>query len=159
VTIKDPDIFRIVERIGDHYQNNVSNRFIRKALVVLDLQQSDWDRLENLTSKSQYYRQQGFQFDELYEMVIACAHFISHARSQMLPNLKAILAQGSTEQEKILREMAARNFPVNLAILSDLINELYLKTAGLDKAAHGKGQPVYEKIPELKELGHYLVNQ
>jgi hypothetical protein len=159
VAIKDPDIFRIVEKIGDHYQNNVSNRFIRKALVVLELQQSEWDRLENLTNKSQYYKQQGFAFDELYEMVIAAAHFVHQARTVMLPNLKAILAQGSTEQEKVLREMAAQNFPVNLGILSDLINELYLKTASLDKAGHVKGRPVYERIPELKELGRYLVNQ
>jgi hypothetical protein len=158
VAVKDPDIFRIVEKIGDHFQNNISNRFIRKALVVIELPQAEWDRLENLTNKSSFYKQQGFQFDELYEMVIAAAHFIHQARTKMLPNLKAILAQGSTEQEKILREMAAQNFPVNLAVLSDLINELYMKATGLDKAVHVKTRPVYERIPELKELGGYLVN-
>ena len=155
--IKDPDIFRIIEKIGDHYQNNVSNRFIRKALVVLELQQSEWDRLDNLTSKTEYYKQQGFQFDELYDMVIASAHFIHQARTKMVPNLKGILAQGSNDQEKVLRDMAAQNFPVNLAIFSDLVNELYMKTMLLDKAAHEKTKPVYEKIPELKELGKYLV--
>jgi hypothetical protein len=159
VAIKDPDIFRIVERIGDHFQNNISNRFIRKALVILELQQSEWDRLENLTSKSEFYKQQGFQFDELYEMVLASAHFIYQARMKMLPNLKAILAQGGTEQDKVLREMAAQNFPVNLAILSDLINELYMKATTLDRAAHEKKRPVYERIPELKDLGKFLVNQ
>src|SRR5271157_4869208 len=87
VPIKDPDIFRIIEKIGDHFQNNVSNRFIRKALVVLELQQSEWDRLDNLTSKTEYYKQQGFQFDELYDMVIASAHFIHQARTKMVPNL------------------------------------------------------------------------
>jgi hypothetical protein len=159
LAIKDPDIFRIVEKIGDHFLNNISNRFIRKALVVIEMPQAEWDRLENLTSKSSYYKQQGFQFDELYEMVIAAAHFIYQARTKMVPNLKTILAQGSTEQEKVLREMAAQNFPVNLSILCDLINELYQKAAGLDKAAHVKNRPVYERIPELKELGKYLVNQ
>jgi hypothetical protein len=159
VTIKDPDVFRIVEKIGEHFQNNVSNRFIRKALVMLELQQSEWDRLENLTIKSEYYLQNGFQFDELYEMVLASAHFIHEARLKMLPNLKAILAQGSTDQERVLRDMAAQNFPVNLAILSDLINELYLKVTELDRAAHEKKRPVYERIAELKDLGRLLVNQ
>jgi hypothetical protein len=158
VPIKDPDIFRIIEKIGDHFQNNVSNRFIKKALVVLDLQQSEWDRLDNLTSKTEYYKQQGFQFDELYDMVIASAHFIHQARTKMLPNLRGILAQGSTDRDKVLRDMAAQNFPVNLAIFSDLVNELYMKTTLLDKAAHENKTPVYEKIPELKELGKYLVN-
>jgi hypothetical protein len=157
VAVKDPDVFRIIEKIGDHYLNNVSNRFVRKALVILELQQSEWDRLENLTGKTEYYRQQGFQFDELYEMVLAAAHFIHQARTKMLPNIKTMLAQGGTEQDRILRDMAAQNFPVNLAILSDLINELFMKTTSLDRAAHEKKRPVYERIPELKEIGKYLV--
>ncbi len=159
MTIKDPDVFRIVEKIGEHFLNNVSNRFIRKALVVLELQQAEWDRLENLTNKSEYYLQQGFQFDELYEMVLAAAHFIHEARAKLVPNLRAMLAQGSTDQERVLRDMAAQNFPVNLAILSDLINELYLKVTALDRAAHDKKRPVYERITELKDLGRLLVNQ
>ena len=53
--------------------------------------------------------------------------------------------------------MAAQNFPVNLAILSDLVNELYMKTTSIDRAAHEKKRPVYERIPELKDLGRYLV--
>ena len=157
--IKDPDIFRIIEKIGDHYKNNVSNRFIRKALVVLELAQSEWDRLDNLTTKTEYYKQQGFQYDELYEMVLAAAHFIHEARLKMVPNLKGMLARGGTEQDRVLRDMAAQNFPVNLAILSDLVNELYLKTTSLDRAEHEKKRPVYERIPELKELGKFLVNQ
>jgi len=158
VAIKDPDVFRLIEKIGDHYQNNVSNRFIRKALVVLELQQSEWDRLDNLTTKAEYYKQQGFQFDELYEMILASAHFVHQARMKLLPNLKGMIAQGGTEQDRVLRDMAAQNFPVNLEILSDLINELYMKVAGIDKASHDKKRPVYERIPELKDLGKYLVN-
>jgi len=159
VPVKDPDIFRIVEKIGDHFLNNVSNRFIRKALMILELQQAEWDRLENLTAKSEYYKQQGFQFDELYEMVLAAARFIYQARMKMLPNIRGMLAQGSTEQDRVLRDMAAQNFGVNLEILSDLINELYMKTTNLDRAAHEKKRPVYERIPELKDLGKLLVNE
>ncbi len=158
MTIKDPDIFRIIEKIGDHYHNNVANRFVRKALVMLELPQSEWDRLENLTAKTEYYKQQGFQFDELYDMVLASAHFIHQARTKMVPNLKGILSQGSTDADRVLREMAAQNFPVNLAIFSDLVNELYMKTTGLDRAAHENKKPVYEKIPELKDLGRLLVS-
>jgi len=159
VSVKDPDIFRIVEKVGDHFLNNVSNRFIRKALMVLDLQQAEWDRLENLTAKSEYYKQQGFQFDELYEMILAAAHLIHEARVKMLPNIRGMLGAGSTDQERVLRDMAAQNFGVNLKILADLVNELYMKTTALDKAAHDKKRPVFERIPELKELGTLLVSE
>ena len=159
VAIKDPDIFRIIEKVGDHFLNNVSNRFVRKALVVLDLPQAEWDRLENLTNKTEYYNQNGFSYDELYEMVLAAAHFLAQARQKMVPNIKGMLAQAGTEKDKVLREMAAQNFPVNLAILSDLINELYMRTTELDRAEHEKKRPVYERIPELKDIGKLLVNE
>ena len=157
--LKDPDVYRIVEKIGDHFTSNVSNRFIRKALVVLELAQAEWDRLENLTSKTDYYKQQGFTFDELYEMVLAAAHFIHEARQKLLANIRGMLAHGATEQDRVLRDMAAQNFGVNLAIFSDLVNELYLKTTALDRAAHEKKRPVYERIPELKDIGKLLVNE
>ncbi len=156
--IKDPDIFRIIEKIGDHFQNNVSNRFTRKILLVLELQQAEWDRLENLTAKTDYYKQQGFQFDELYEMVLSAAHFIHEARIKLVPNIRSMLAVGGTEQDRVLRDMAAQNFSVNLAILSDLINELYMRTTNIDRASHEKKRPVYERIPELKDLGRLLVS-
>lgn len=166
MAVKDPEIYKIVEKIGDHYTTNVNNRFIRKALVTLDLPQSEWEKLDGLTSKSDYFKGQGFQFDELYEMILAAAHFIYKARQNILPNIKSMVGSnplhsskggGGSEQDKILRDMAARNFPVNLQILTDLVNELYVKATHLDKQAHEKKTPVYEKIPELKELGHYLV--
>jgi hypothetical protein len=167
MAVKDPDVFKIVEKIGDHYHTNVNNRFVRKAIMVLELPQSEWDRLDNLTTKSDYYKAQGFQFDELYEMVLAAAHFVYQARQKIVPNIRSMLAQashasakgaGSAEQDRVLRDMAARNFPVNLEILSDLVNELYVKTTNLDKQAHDRKPPVFEKIPELKELGRYLIS-
>ena len=167
MAIKDPDIFRLIEKISEHYQNNISNRFVRKALMILDLQQSQWEKIENLTGKSDYYKTQGFQFDELYEMILAAANFIYQARLRIVPNARAVIAQGGEsfmakkqgppDQDRILRDMAAQNFPVNLGIFSDLINELYMKTTGLDRIAHEKQKPVYERIPELKDLGRYLV--
>ena len=168
--IKDPDIFKIVEQISEHYQKNISNRFVRKALMMLDLQPSEWERLEGLTEGLEYHRAQGYQFDEIYEMILAAGHFLFEARQKILPNLRGMVSAttgGETlsgrklptgDQERVLRDMALQNFPVNLGILNDLVNELYVKTTELDRAAAGKRRPVFERIPELKELGRYLVS-
>ncbi len=165
MAVKDPDIFKIVEKIGDHYHTNLNNRFVRKAIMIVELPQSEWDRLDNLTTKSDYYKAQGFQFDELYEMILAAAHFIYQARQKVVPSIRTLVVQpgstgkgGISEQDKVLRDMAARNFPVNLEILSDLVNELYVKTASLDRQAHDRKPATFEKIPELKELGRYLIS-
>jgi len=165
MAIKVPDIYSIIEKIGDHYQKNINNHFMRKALLLLELPQSEWNRLDGLTAKSDYNKAQGFQLYELYEMVLAVAHFIYQARQKLIPNLKALIApqkvarrsEGPSDKEVILRDMAFRNFPVNLGILSDLINELYLMTTSQDRQMHDKKPPIYEQIPELKELGRYLI--
>ena len=168
--IKDPDIFKIVEQISEHYQKNISNRFVRKALMMLDLQPSEWERLEGLTEGLEYHRAQGYQFDEIYEMVLAAGHFLYEARQRVLPNLRGMISAttgGDTlsgrrlpsgDQERVLRDMAMKTFPVNLGVLNDLVNELYVKTTGLDRETAGKRKPVYERIPELKDLGRYLVS-
>jgi hypothetical protein len=170
VPIKDPDVFKIVERISAHYQKNIANRFVRKALMVLDLQPSEWERLEGLTEGLEYHRAQGYQFDEIYEMILAAGHFLYEARQRILPNLRGMVSAttgGDTlsgrrlpsgDQERVLRDMAMQTFPVNLGVLNDLVNELYMKTTELDRAAAGKRRPVFERIPELKELGRYLVS-
>jgi hypothetical protein len=91
-------------------------------------------------------------------MVLAAAHFIHQARQKLLPNIRGMLAHGSTEQDRVLRDMAAQNFPVNLGILADLVNELYMRTTALDKDAHETKRPIYERITELKDLGRFLVS-
>lgn len=168
--IKDPDVFKIVEQISEHYQKNISNRFVRKALMVLDLQPSEWERLEGLTEGLEYHRAQGYQFDEIYEMILAAGHFLAEARQKIIPHLRGMVSAATSgetlsgrkpptgDQERVLRDMALQNFPVNLGILNDLVNELYVKTAALDRQAAGKRRPVYERITELKELGRYLVS-
>jgi len=167
VSIKNPDIFKSLESIGDHFNKNISNRFIRKILLQLDIPHADWDKLENITSKSDYYKIQGIQFDEIYEFILAAARFIYKARVNIIPNIRGMLSigsglqrgakGGSGDQERILRDMAAQNFPVNLGVFSDMVNELYLKTTNLDRQENAKKKPVYERIPELKDIGRYLV--
>ena len=166
--VKDAEILKIVQKIADHFQNNVNNRFVRRAVMIVELPQSRLDTLENLATQTEYRKQQGFQFDELYELILSAAHFLFQARTRVVPNLKSLLAQGTEtpfsrpksggfDQERTLRDMAARNFPVNLGILTDLVNELYVKTVTLDREQHKKTKPVCDSLPELKELGRLLV--
>ena len=52
--------------------------------------------------------------------------------------------------------MAINNFPANLGVFADLVNELYVRAVALDRAEHPKEKPVFEHLPELKELGKLL---
>jgi hypothetical protein len=168
MSVKEPEIFKIIDKIKEHFNTNIVNRFVRKALLTMQVTKSTWDILDTLKEKADYHKIQGYQFDELYDIIIAAATFIYHARKEVMPNLKSRLIGGpktvfSKEKsgqadDRVLTEMAINNFPVNLKIFSDMINMLYMKTVEIDKNEN-KQRPVYERIPELKQLGEFLVDK
>jgi len=166
MSIRDEQLFKIIEKLRNHYHNNLTNRFIRKALLLMKVPTGTWDSLGRLTEKSDYYKIQGYQYKELYEQIYAAATFVHHAKIEVMPRLKSLLSEGTSTvfsreksdagKDKVLLEMAIANFPANLGVFSDLVNELYVRAVELDRAEHPKGKPVYEHMPELKELGRLL---
>ena len=165
--IKDEEILELIDKIKDHYHNNINNRFIRKALMFIKIPREDWEALERFTEKTDYYKIQGYRYKELYEQIHGAASFISHAKTEVLPQIKTLLAAGSdtmlsrksgnTDSDRILREMAINNFSANLGIFADMLNELYIKTVHIDKEDHKGSKPIYERMPELREIGQFLV--
>lgn len=160
--VKNPEILSLVETIGEHYRSNIANRFIRKALHSLTLEAGQWELIEGLTEKSEEFRYQGYHLDELYRQVLALAKLVHVARRDILPNLR-YLAQaapqaGRSDADKVYREMAVMNFGANLKILADQVNMLYFKTVQIDKQ-NSPTDPVYARLPELQEIGRYLVEQ
>jgi len=167
MSIHDERVFKTIEKIRNHYQNNINNRFVRKALLMMKVPRGTWDNLARLTEKSDLYKIQGYPFNELYEQIHAAATFVHQARIDVLPRLRSLLAGGpdtilgrkkaDDSQDPVLLQMAIENFPANLGLFSDLINELYLLAVELDKEEHVGKKPVYERMVELKELGKLLI--
>ena len=151
--IKDTEIVRIIGQIGEHYQNNISNRFIRPVLLQLQIDKNTWDLIEILTEKMELFRYQGFHLDDLYRQIAACARFIEVARNG---NIKNRLSAFPSGPEKILREMAANNFSSNLKVFSDLLNELYQTLVQIDKNNSGRNPPVYTQVSELFSVDRIL---
>jgi len=167
--VKDGKVYELIDKIKTHYTNNIYNRYMRKALITMQIPQSTWDLIDSMSERAEFYKVQGYQFDELYERIIAAAQFIFHARKEVMPNMRHLLSGGAdtfftrsageSGADRVLAEMALKNFPVNIKIFSDLVNELYFHVVELDRAAHKNKQPIFEKIPELKNLGQYLVTE
>lgn len=160
--LKNPEIFSAIESIGEHYRTNIANRFTRRAISAMSLDQGTWSLIEELTEKVENYRYQGYHLDELYSQVLAMARFIYQARREVAPNLRYTASSGTymgatSNTDKVFRDMAVNNFLPNLKILADKVNELYVKVAAIDKAAAGQKAPVYSQLAELHEIGRYLV--
>ena len=164
--VTDADLFGIINRLGDHYKTNIYNRYLRKALMNLQVDRTSWEYIEDLIEISDYRKIQGFTFHELYERILSIALFTAEAREKIAPNIKNIVGtgyetvfskEGSSDRDNILRNMAVNNFSANLGVLSDMIHELYLKTIDLDKKGHKNKRPVYTRLPELEKLGKLLI--
>jgi len=158
--IKNPEIFAALEGIGEHFRSNISNRFTRRGISSMVLDASTWSQIEEMTEKVENYRYQGYHFDELYGQILAMSRFVYHARHDLLPNIRALASGGNDRiggSDKVFRDMAIANFGPNLKILADKVNDLYFKVAAIDKESAGPKSPVFSQIPELKEIGRYLV--
>jgi hypothetical protein len=164
-SVRNEEIFKIVEKIRDHYHTNLNNRYVRKALLLMKVPRGTWDAIARLTEKIDFYKIQGYPYKELYEQIHAAATFVHHAKLEVTPRLRELLSGGTGTvfsrekggEDKVLLEMAINNFPANLGVFSDLINSLYVKAVEQDKADHPDVRPVYERMPELKEIGRLLV--
>jgi hypothetical protein len=150
--IKDAQVLRLIEQIGEHYRTNISNRFLRPILLTIPLDKTTWDQVELLTEKMEIFQYQGFHFDELYTQIIACTRFVEAARSNLLPTLRNKISSVPGSQDKILREMAASNFVSNLQVFADLLFDLYSNLIDLDQQSSGKNQPIYTQIQELSNV-------
>ena len=155
--VRDANVFRLVERIGEHYKTNISNRFIRPALLHLPLDKMIWSQIETLTEKVEQYRYQGFQLDEIYRQVAAGARFVAVTRRELVPNLRNRLSDGASGPDKVLKDMAVNNFSSNLQVFADLLNELYVLLVELDKKDAKGRRPYYVGVPELQDIGRMLV--
>ena len=156
--IRDAQIVRLIERIGEHYRTNISNRFIRPALLQLPLEKQSWDLIEILTEKIEQFRYQGFHLDELYRQIVACARFVSITRRELVPILRNRLSSGGNSgSDRVLRDMAVNNFGSNLQLFADLVNELYVNLVEIDKRDAKGRRPLYMSIPELQDIGRLLV--
>ncbi|MDR3019690.1 MAG: hypothetical protein LBU66_02165 [Treponema sp.] len=155
--IKDAQVIRLVEQIGEHYRTNISNRFIRPLLMTLQVDKVTWDQIELLTEKAELFKYQGFHLDELYRQICACARFVEAARNNIVPSIKARLNAVPSGSDKILRDMAANAFGSNLKVFSDLLNQLYIDLVEIDKKSAGKNAPVYLQMQELHNVGRLLV--
>ena len=152
--VSDAGITRLIERIGEHYRSNISNRFIRPALLQLPFDNQSWDLMEDLTEKPPT---QAIHLDELYREIVSAAHFVSIVRRE-LPSIRSRVSRSDpSSPDRVLREMAVNNFASNLQVFADLVNELFVRLVELDKASAKGHMPLHVKMPELGNIGRLLV--
>ena len=164
----DNRIYRLAEQIGEHYRNNVNNQYVRRALLHLKIDSGTWDLIAGITDLNDHYKLRDYRLDEIYERITALALFVNRCRQDAQPNLKHLLQDGqrsvlsrggaSPGTERVLLDMAIKNFPSNIDLLADMIREFFEAVKQHDRDTQRSGRPVYEKMPGLANVDRYLRN-
>lgn len=157
--IKDPGVIALVLKVADQYNENIATRFLRPYLTGI-LSEGELSRqVSALTEQTDAVSTQGIHLDELYRQIHGMARFIYLVRVNVLPNIRNMAGSTGNDSNKIYRDMAVNNFGANLSILADLVNELYIRAVEYDQRKNPKGRTVGLQIPELAEIGRYLIGK
>jgi hypothetical protein len=156
--ITDDSVVRLIKQLVDHYRTNISNRFIRPALLQLPFDDILWGQIESLTERFDQLSYQGFNIEDLYRQLGALTQFVYAVRLEIAPTLRYRLGNNySDKTDKVLRNMAIHNFSSNLQVFAGLLFELYNKLVEIDTAdAKGKS-PIYKQYPDLDNIEEKLM--
>jgi len=153
--VRSPDLFQKLEKLAAHYKNNVASPYLKGEFPNLTLSRRDWDEIELITARQELFRHQGYHLDELYLKLLALARFVKQARTQWGSSLKNMISlRYSTRpaSEKLMAEMVAANFSSNLAVLAQMVLELFYLVRNEDGEQNQGKFKALASVPEAKEI-------
>jgi hypothetical protein len=153
--VRSPELFQKLEKLATQYNSNIASTYIKSELPSLTLSRRDWDEIELITVRQELFRHQGYHLDELYLKLLALARLVKQARVQWgssLKNLVSIRYANRPASERVLAEMTAANFMPNLAVLADIIRDLYELARKEDAEQNGGKLRSLASVPEAKEI-------
>ncbi len=156
---RNSDILTLVDRLSEHYRQNVASQYLRPAFFRLEVSRQDWDHIEAVAEKSALYRQQGWHLDELYSCILSLSRFIQKARRQILPDARSVALGNLREtapDKKIKAEMAAANFGSNLGLMASMILELFQRCKDEEASVAPGVVPAWKKDPGMSQLNELL---
>ena len=103
--IRDAQVIRLIERIGEHYRTNISNRFIRPTLLQLPMEKQAWDLIETLTEKVEQYRRDE---DALRSALISAERMKESILAEATQQRDILLRDAQQKAEKIVYEAESK---------------------------------------------------
>ena len=156
--VKVQDIKNAIMEIQKHYDKHVNNKYVKRITLHMDLPQSTIQNMNLILSGNFAYIDSRGAIEDLYYGIKAVCDFIIEIRTKIIPNLDSF-TNGSiftpqanlSENEKILSQMAIKNYPMNINILSDLICKLYVIIFEYDKTNFEK-DPAFKRIEIFTDI-------
>ena len=148
------EIKTLIKDIQNHYEKYLNNKYVKNIILKLDLPiMVNQDKNVILTNDILYLDSRG-SIEDIYEGIIAVNYVINEIEKNIIPNLSsyvAAYADQKNENDKILAQMAIKNYPMNIKILKDKIKLLFLKVYDFDRLNFAK-DPAYKRVRDFSTL-------
>jgi len=148
------DIKNAIGEIQNHYEKNLNNKYVKKFTINLNLSSVIIQNM-NLILGSNFVYIDTKAIQDLYYGVKAVCDFISEIQSKVIPDIMSHTSASTqtnlSDNDKILYQMALKNYPMNIKILSDQIVKFFNLLVEYDNETFPK-DPAYYKIDKFEDF-------
>ena len=159
---RQDEIKQHMNEIREHFEKNLNNKYVKNILLKLDIP-TDVKHNMNiiLDYKTLYFDSRG-TLDDMYSSLKAITFFIKEIRARVIPNINTYSGtsffsstSNKDPNDRILYQMAVKNYPMNIKILARLIYDLLNMVIDYD-STNFHANPAYNQVKNLNETAIYL---
>ncbi|HOV12910.1 MAG TPA: hypothetical protein PK771_01395 [Spirochaetota bacterium] len=152
------DIKNVIAEIQKHYDKHINNKYVKNITMRLDLGQSVIQNMNLILSGNLVYIDSKGAIEDLYYGIKAVLDFISETEQKIIPNMNLYYTgpgsnntQNMGPNDKILSQMAIKNYSMNLKLFFDMISKLFIMVNEFDKINFSK-DPAYKRINNFPQI-------
>ncbi len=122
------DIKTKINDIRRHYESYINSKYLKSVIMKIDLPHMTMRDMEYIINTEITYIDSKGSLADMYCGIKAIIYFVRELEGKIIPNLHSYSDIGKTAvstNEQILYQMAIKNFPMNVKILTDLLKQLY----------------------------------
>lgn len=157
--INATDIKEKMKEIKHHYDSNLHNKYVKHIIMKLDMPYSATQDLKKLLESEIVYVDTRGAVEDLYNGIRAVGILMKEIETEVVPNIKAFQESYSARlepNERVLFQMAIRNYPMNVELLGQKVFELYKMVFAFDKYKF-EDNPAYKHITEFGEIEKFYI--
>lgn len=159
---RQEEIKQQISELREYFEKNLNNKYVKNIILKLDLSINvKHDMNIILDYKTLYFDSKG-SIEDIYSSIKALTCFIKEVRSRVLPNIYNYTGtsffsgtDNKNPNDKVLFQMAVKNYPMNIKILTKMTCKLFEMLIEYDDT-NFTGDPAYKQVKNIDELSFYL---
>jgi len=159
---RQDEIIQKINELKKHFDNNLNNKYVKNIVLKLDIGNDIKHSMNILLDyKTLYFDSKG-TIEDLYQSIKAVAYFLREVQIRVLPSMSTYNADSffnatssKDPNDKILYQMAVKNYPMNIKLLAKMSLELLKMVVQYDKE-NFTTNPVVEQLKNFDEIVNTL---